>query len=198
MKAPSLQQLQRAISSKKYAWFDNGKDYYLNIVGIRSANRTPNKFDDWLGVAYKERGEWRFDAFECTTDPGTYWLENPGNVNGTAILKPGQYIDSWRLGLHQDKYEALTQAKPVTVIRDNDKDNELDFDAKKEETGLFGINIHRANQARASVQVDKWSAGCQVIADPVDFLRLVNLVKAAQKQGHKLFSYTLLEEKDLK
>lgn len=32
-----------------------------------------------------------------------------------------------------------------------------------EDAGLFGINIHRANENHRSINVDKWSAGCQVL-----------------------------------
>ena len=37
--------------------------------------------------------------------------------------------------------------------------------------GLFGINIHRATkwEGKKSTQIDKWSAGCQVIAANDDF-----------------------------
>lgn len=88
----------------------------------------------------------------------------------------------------------------MTYVRDADRDNVLDFelmnDPKKIITGIFKTNIHRANEDYESIQVDKWSAGCQVIADPIDFAMLMNLCdKASMLYGNK-FSYTLLENKD--
>ena len=58
----------------------------------------------------------------------------------------GQYRKSHKLRLHAGKYMALGQQNPVTVYRDNDRDHNYDLDESKTETGLFGINIHRATK----------------------------------------------------
>lgn len=141
---------------------DDKKDFNLNLVGIRSAGNNVNTFDDLMTVFWKFNGSWTLRIFPCTTDPGLYWLQNPENKLGTAIVKEGQYKDVWHIGLHQGKYKALVQQNPITVIRDANRDNVLDMTGK-EDTGIFGINCHRANENGKSIQIDRWSAGCTVL-----------------------------------
>jgi len=112
------------------------------------------------------------------------------NTKGSALLKPNQYLDTWKLALHQGKYEALCQRKPVTVYRDSNKNN-FSEETSVVDTGLFGINIHRANPSVISTIIDKWSAGCQVLNNPKDF---EFLIKRCKESGLKDFSYTLLKE----
>ena len=118
---------------------------------------------------------------------------------GTAILKPGQYRGSHKLRLHAGKYLALGQKKNVTVYRDNDRDANYDLDESKTDTGLFGINIHRATgrSGGKSTRVDKWSAGCQVIADNDDWHEFLDICQAAREIHGNSFSYTLIESKDI-
>ena len=48
-----------------------------------------------------------------------------------------------------------------------------------------------------SVQIDKWSAGCQVIAENNDFKLFMELVnKSATLYGNS-FTYTLIESSDI-
>ena len=79
-------------------------------------------------------------------------MENPWvEEKGTAVLKPGQYRGSHKIRLHGGKYTALGQKKNVTVYRDRNKDDKYDLNESTCDTGLFGINIHRAtaqNQER--------------------------------------------------
>ena len=112
------------------------------------------------------------------------------NPKGTAVLKPGQYIDSFGFGLHQGKYEALVQIKPLPVYRDADKDD-LAEEQGAVESGMFGIHIHRANPSMISKLIDKWSAGCQVLNNPHEFEVLMAACKASKNTK---FTYTLLEE----
>ena len=112
------------------------------------------------------------------------------NPKGTALLKPNQYVDTWQIGLHQGKYEALVQAKPVDVYRDKNL-NDLAEETSSIDRGLFGLNIHRASETITSKLIDKWSAGCQVLNNPVDFKELLHECKLS---GKKTFTYTLLRE----
>ena len=59
------------IEALGYAVFEDG-DYDLNIIGISTSDDTPNIFNDYLVVAFKENGVWKEEAFAITTDPGTY------------------------------------------------------------------------------------------------------------------------------
>ena len=187
-----IQRLIKILYSKKYTLYE--QPYQLNIVGVRSEATVSNSFDDELYVFFKDgTGKWNFAHYPITTDPGTYWLENPSQVDGTAILKAGQYEDAYSLGLHKGKYLALVESKPVTVIRDYDRNAYLDFFNGKEATGSFGINIHRANPEGETKTVDKWSAGCQVFKSAADFVQFLSLcVKHRDLYGNK-FTYTLID-----
>ena len=182
------------IESKGYKVFD-GDEYDLNIWGIRTSDDSANSFNDWLCVTYNDKGNWPFYAFPATTDPGLYYRENPINVKGTAILPPGQYRSMWKLGQHRGKYDALVQNSKVTVWRDDNKDTFLE--AGPEDAGWHGINCHRASEVRTSTRVDKWSAGCQVLASPSNFDTLMKLCNYAAVQWGDTFTYTLIESKDL-
>jgi len=199
MNCHTLEGVKGAVLSKGYKWFENG-DYNLNLVGIRNSeteNLVTNKFDDCVTVSYKVDGEWNFHCFKATTDPGTHWVENILNKDGVAILVPDQYRGSHTIGLHQGKYEALRQKKPVKVYRDKNKDDVYDLIEENIHEGIYGINIHRATAHGESKQVDKWSAGCQVLAKTADFNKLMELAKkSADKYGNS-FTYTLIESKDI-
>jgi len=186
----------KVMALKGYAVFENdSKPLNINYVGIRDSSGV-NKFNDFLVMFWKYRGQWSFFVRPGTCDPGTYWLENPSNPHGTAILKEGQYRGAWKLGLHQGKYEALVQRKEVTVIRDGNKDGVLDLDAGYEDTGFFGINHHRANAKNESIQVDKWSAGCQVTADPNLYDIFIQICKESAELWGEGITYTLLNIDD--
>ena len=133
------------------------------------------------------------------TDPGSHWVDHPMLEKGVAILKPGQYRGSHKLRLHQGKYLALGQKKDVTVYRDGNLDGKYDFNEDNTDTGLFGINIHRATARKGgkSTRVDKWSAGCQVIADNDDWYEFLDICQAAREIHGNSFSYTLLESRDI-
>ena len=102
------EQIAGTLTSKGYKYFTgNGGQfpYDVNIVGVRNSktkNRVTNAFDDLITVSYQdENNEWQYHEFACTTDPGSYWTEKKLiNKDGTAILKPGQYRSSHKLGLH--------------------------------------------------------------------------------------------------
>ena len=185
-----------ALEFRKYKVFRG--EYDLNIVGVRSRDLQANTFNDWITMFHlRASGIWAFYAFQATTDPGTYWRQNPENTSGTGILATGQHRGLWRLGQHRGVYQAFTQAAPVKVWRDNDRNAVLDV-GRQSETGMFGINMHRAKEEGASANVDKWSAACQVFADSDDFAFALTLARrqiAAQKGD--TFTYTLLDENDV-
>ena len=166
------------------------------IVGLRAVPGTPNVFDDLLCWIDEDRPE-TFLAVAATTDPGTYWLKNPSKVDGCAIVKPGFYPLLWGVGKHKGAYQALVQRRPVVVYRDNDRDIYAE-PTSKTQIGLFGINLHRANSSAKSTYVDKWSAGCQVVADPKDFDAFLARAIAHPSFGSGTsgeFDYLLLERK---
>lgn len=193
----TLEQIHQVLDSKEYLFFDKDqKPFNLNIIGIRSLNEIANVFDDWLYLIYREEnGKFKVHEFPITTDPGAYWLKHPLNVNGTAILVPGQYKGSHQIGLHQGKYEALKQVGKLKVWRDNTKDTKLDQEGPIHE-GIYGINIHRSNAKSESQVVEKWSAGCQVFKRVDDYNLFMDICRKSAKLYGNSFTYTLLEELD--
>ena len=198
------EQIETAVKAKAYKWFEaaSNKGYDVNIVGIRNnktKGRVTNAFDDHITISYKIDGEWYFECFKCTTDPGSHWVKNIMREDGVAILKPGQYRGSHKLRLHQGKYMALGQQKPVKVYRDNNLDNKYDLNESSLEEGIFGINIHRATgrTGGTSTRVDKWSAGCQVIANNDDWHCFLDICMTAREIWGNSFTYTLIESKDI-
>ena len=183
-----------ALRFKTYETFV--RPYELNIVGIRSDTTLPNRFDDEIHVFFKNNsGKWIHYIFPATTDPGTYWLQNPMSPQGTAILKQGQYKAVYEIGLNRGKYYALVQSKPVTVLRDYDRNAILDFWNGKPETGMFGINIHRASVNGTTKSVDSYSAGCQVFANINDFNLFMQLCEKHKQLYGNTFTYTLIDKR---
>jgi hypothetical protein len=190
------EQIEAAVKEKGYAWFEGAKDFDVNIVGVRNSatgQKVTNAFDDQLTVSYKEGGAWKFHQWPCTTDPGKKGVMEYHNAAGVARLVEGQYRGSHTLGLHQGKYEALKQAKPVKVYRDADKD--MEYDENKIQEGIFGINIHKAGAD--STYVENWSEGCQVFKKAADFESFMVICRKAAAVHGKSFTYTLIESKDL-
>jgi hypothetical protein len=188
-----LPAMLRRVESKGYAVFASGRDYDLNIVGIRSPNLEAGKFDDELQVWFQIDKRWRCRSYQITTDPGVPWLKD-GNPSGTAVLQAKQYRSGWTFGRHRGRYECLVQNTAVSVHRDQDKDTQLDLEAPIA-TGWYGINFHKAGTD--SDRVGKWSAGCQVFkraADFEDFYQLCRLQYTKNGSGWDTFTYTLLQD----
>lgn len=184
--------LKAIFEEKKYVWDDK-----LNLIGIRTNDNTPDKFNDYFVLVEKNAIT---GIFECTTDPGVYWLNNPSRINGTAILIPNQYLNSHVFGIHKD-YPALVQFKPLKVWRDNNKDSILDYKGPTY-SDVQGLNIHHGHKTWlskiltiAKIKVDKYSAACQVLAF-LDHFEI--LMKACKDSSYKNFTYTLLVENDFK
>ena len=79
------------------------------------------------------------------------------------------------------------------------KDKEYDLLEDNVKEGINRINIHRAT-ARAggkSSRVDKWSAGCQVIAANDDFNEFMDICRKASNIWGNSFTYTLIESADI-
>ncbi len=92
------------------------------MFGIRNTNKTPNSFDDIIGVCWTDlNGNKNILTFSATTDPGLDYLKNPINSKGTGILALGYHKAIWTRGLHKGK-PALIQISPCKALRDNDKD----------------------------------------------------------------------------
>jgi hypothetical protein len=193
-----INKIKQLAKDKGYVIYD--EPYRLNIWGFRANTETPNSFDDELhvftNVSKTMKPNWAYLVFKITTDPGTYWLKNPMNPQGTAILKTGQYRNAYRIDKHRGKYYALCQRNAkVTVVRDYDRDAVLDFYNGREEVGMFGINIHRARKIGETYTIDKYSAGCQVFKNANDFNFFMKMCEVHKKLYDNKFTYTLIDKR---
>ena len=162
------------------------------IVGVRSEEDAPNKYDDKF---YLFNGEEFVKVVTGTTNPGTPILEGgflKYNKVGAAVVKADEvYYDVWKFGLHQGKMPALRQVGPFIVYRDGDKDG------KSEEIGApitgsgYGINFHTCSYLEKVVgeNIGGWSAGCQVINNTEQYYMIINLIKNQNR-----ITYCLLKE----
>ena len=164
----TIQQIKKAVESKGYKWFNDtsNKGYDVNIVGVRNSSTNgivTNRFDDSLTVSYKDlNGKWCFHCFDATTDPGSHWEKNLLNKDGVAILKPGQYRGSHKIGLHQGRYEALKQQRAVKVYRDNNRDGKYDL-TKRMSTREFMELISIEQQSGKEENLHKLTNGQLVV-----------------------------------
>ncbi len=191
------EQIEKAVKSKGYAYFSGAKDYDVNIVGVRNSapgTKVTNLFDDKLTISYRVDGKWQYHEWDATTEPGKKGVLQFHNSKGVARLVPGQYRGVYKLSLHQGKYEAVCQRLgDVTVWRDGNKD--MNFDEVKQDTGMFGINIHKAGTV--SSFVENWSEGCQVFKRVKDFNEFMDICRKAAAIYGNHFTYTLIESNDL-
>lgn len=193
-----LSRLKSILRQKGYRLFT--RPHELNIVGLRSSRTLSNRFDDEMHVFYtNDEGKWKYHVFPITTDPGTYWLKNPVAPKGTAILAAGQYPNAYGIAKHRGKYYALCQIhRPVTVIRDYDRNAWLDLLNGTREQGMFGINIHRARNVGKTRRIDDFSAGCQVFKHASDFTAFMALCEKHRQLYGNTFTYTLIDFRALR
>lgn len=182
-----LDKLYNILKAKNYVI---NKDY--SLIGVRNI---PHKLDFYNDTFYFIFGG-EIHKFDITTLTGAYYLKNPLNKKGCAILKEGQYVNSYSIGFHQQNknHIALIQTGNVTVYRDINKDS--NFDYVNPENGLFGINIHRGDIK--GYKVGKWSAGCQVFKNKSDLLFVIDKLEKIRKVNNNRFTYTLINSNDLK
>lgn len=192
-----VQKMKTLIRSKGFEFYERPLE--VNIIGVRSPFTVANRFDDEIHVLFKtDTGKWEYRVFKATTDPGTYWLNNPMSPQGTAILQQGQYKNTYALGLHRGKYMALVQALgEVSVLRDYNRDAVLDFSSATPDRGFFGINIHRAQVSGKTKFIDRHSAGCQVFEDAADFETFIKLCLQHRERYGNRFTYTLIDLREL-
>jgi len=205
----STKEILKVMDTKSYPVF-SGRKYDLTLVAVRSKDSVSGEFDDKLYILYyipMTGLKLHSESFAITTDPGKHWLLNPLNKNGTLIMVPGRYPQAYKLGYHnrskgkKKMYLALEQHKPMTYVRDNNRDYKLDFSLIKDVAnhiyGNFKTNLHRASMWRKTLIVGKYSAGCQVIASPYEYDRVMELANLQRESGFGgTYTYVLLEEND--
>lgn len=146
------------------------RGYYRDSMGAKGKNDR-GIYDDAIIITSDNC----HTTYNANTDPSIH-------KTGIASLVPGKY--AYKVGIHglskpkSQQYEALVQAEPVIVARD---------DGKTEE-GWFGINIHKGYETTTG------SAGCQTIA-PDQWAAFMATIK--QQLGFykkKVVTYLLLDK----
>ena len=182
-----------------YTVFTRG-DYNLNLVGLRNMEARAGQWDDFILCAYKVNGIWQMHYYPATTDPSVKYLVDPMNRAGCAIIKAGQYRSAYQVGLHRGK-PGLRQVKPITVWRDNNRDEIHDHTPGSEAVAgpEAAINIHRASDSYDAAAIERpdsvgpWSAGCCVIPGPERWDHFWNVITQASDRWGDTFTFTLLE-----
>ncbi len=140
-------------------------------------------------------------TYRATTVPGPMFMVKPfrnwylttgskDNINpkGLAIVQPGVY--NYKIGSHNG-YPAFNQSGKVKVNRYSPVEipseaNFSTFSPGKPQSGIFGINIHRANEQGETENVDTWSAGCMVFSKAADLKAVIDRLKKADQSDVKV------------
>lgn len=185
--------LKRTYQALGYKWLGD----CVQLIGIRSSLNAPDIYNDVLCVVYPSNGKDVIRYFDFTTDPGVTYQMKFLNPKGCLVMKPGQYIDAYMIGHHQNKltHRALIQVGPVTVYRDADRDGFAEAEGF-EETGLYGANIHGAIAESTTGMIGPWSAGCQVHQTWSAKEEMMNICENFKGTRNR-FTYVLLDDKQL-
>lgn len=144
------------------------RGYYKKTMGNPVQNDR-GIYDDALFIMSPDS----FTSYNANTDPSIYRKH-------IATLKPG--IWWYRPGMHHptkpNGYPAFIQAKEVTVARDQEDDD----------TGYFGINIHRGGFNTTS------SEGCQTIFPSQWDSFHATLIDQLKRHNQKIFPYILINQ----
>lgn len=192
-----IQELQTVFNQKGYTW-----DPEFNLVGVRSFPQVNNKFTDYLVVTFVQNGVSRVYRMVMTSVPGyDKGTSIYAGSQGRAVMKEGQYLDAYGVGLHAGKYTALVNRdgkRYPDFFRDVNGDGVLDISSPPSvlnENTLVGLNIHstRKNSSPFS-NVYNWSEGCQVVQWWQNFKHMMAIVGVVNR---KLYDYTLINNSDI-
>lgn len=186
MRIPTYAELAAAMVAR--GWRLHAELLRLNVIILRRMPGMPDRFDDMLVVAWRDRqGREQLWACRCTADPGLAIRRTPRRADGTAVWAESWSIDGFEVGSHKGDYGCLVSRYPIPVVRHR----ELDDPGHPSES--VSLQIHRASAVVESTRVGGWSEGCTVVANPRDFARLMDLVCDQVIAGWPHVSVALME-----
>lgn len=165
-----------------------------NVVYIGSCDTNgdlfPQKPDQWNDVRLivSDKGEVIFKQL-ATIRPGQYYMDNPMNAAGCALIAYGQHRDAWTFGVHgySNPHESLVQCANIRVHRVTD--GSFSRASKPVVAGAeCGINGHSTYRGYSG-GVGNWSAGCHV---GLDFGLHQKFIRLMKDSGQTLFDCTFL------
>lgn len=170
------------IDRAKYPFIIVGiRGYYLNTMGEAGKNDR-GIFDDAIFID----SPYVTASFNGNTDPTAYRRgQGTGSTKGMASLKNGVWY-AHKFGIHKTYPAIIQTGGMVTVIRDGNPDYE--------DSGYFGINIHRGGYGKTG------SLGCQTIY-PAQWDSFIQLASDHAKRlfGNRwnkvVIPYVLMENK---
>ena len=124
-------------------------------------------------------------------------------ITGTAVIIPGQYIDTWKFidvadgtnapkkGYPFDK-EYFRQVKGIKYWRDGNKDLVIDH-VQEQDNKIFGTQWHKMSNpgTYGSGLVNNWSEGCMGAVEP-EFQKILPIVRESVKVHGDLFTGTII------
>ena len=175
---------------------DDSKPYNLNYGGIRDLG---GQWNDIFFIFWFYNGLVNMVQWKGTADPGAFYLKDPMNVKGSAIIPDGQHLGLFGEGMHKGRYWALTPCRELAVWRipegwtyaDIDKLSNLELD-----TGWHGTNSHRAHDEVEVMKIGKYSAGCQVTLNPDEYDVAVEIWKKGFEYWGPKLSFTIVNIND--
>ena len=193
------------------------KPYQINMVGIRAPiNTNINKFNDWMVLFWWEKDgdnnqeNCKYKLYRITTVPGINARtgKDPMAPDGSGWLIESQFVDMYKFGYFNigsktQVFDTLVTNKPVQKVY-RSKYNSAAILTSYKQQGPYdaGMFVHRSSYAKSgsadSINIGKWSYGCQVFAILDNFLEFYSILNTSkQKTGKSSFTYTILAESDV-
>lgn len=196
-----LNQVIQAMTEKGYSVFLS-KPYDINLVIIRG-EYLPDHFNCKLLIFYKNEEETvNSHIFPITSYPGNYWIDNPMQPAGCAVITEGQHRGCWQLGFHY-QIPALVNTnpnRPISWVRVPRGSRQLQREVLlklKKESGAVGLNLHPVMDQN-NLTVGQDSAGCPVVQHLAHFNLIMDLVRMQVAQGlGSNFTLTVIHKDDL-
>ncbi|MBV8216466.1 MAG: hypothetical protein JOZ08_24885 [Verrucomicrobia bacterium] len=171
-----------------------GEKEHVKCIGIRG-ELTPHHvpilgiYDDVLILMIGNVcTEWK-----GSTNPGLYFINHPSNPRGCAQLIEG--IHMFKPGVHDGRFSAFVQAEAFHINRLDEKGKVVSH-----EVGQFGIHLHSGGPGE---DVDKYSAGCQIIWSPEGYFGATwhrffdPATEAMQGNNQSILPYLLVDATNL-